>query len=152
MMHVCRLLCGGTLAEALERKTRLPEPALWIVAKRVLLGLRNLHAAGLGHRDLKPGNVGLTGVVGDYATTVIFDWGSAQPLKGALFREAFPASMRRWQLAHHARCKSVDGQYIECNARRANLVMAAATFHRNSACTLLFSPGMILSLLFCASA
>ena len=82
-MRARRLLRGGTLQQVLDREARLPQRDLCAVARRVLLGLRNMQAsARLHHVDVKPSNVGLL-EPGDYATTVLMDFGSALPLGAA---------------------------------------------------------------------
>jgi tetratricopeptide (TPR) repeat protein len=67
------LLEGETLAELLQRKGRLtPEEALPI-AKQLAAGLDAAHAAGIVHRDFKPGNVMIAG-----NRAVITDFGLAR--------------------------------------------------------------------------
>ena len=74
------MLLGGTLKQVLDREKTLPPGALRAVARRVLLGLRNMRAsAGLHHADVKPANIGLL-QSGDYESTVLMDFGSALPL------------------------------------------------------------------------
>ena len=74
------MLCGGTLEAVLGYEGRLSESSLRTVARRVLLGLRNMATtARLHHYDVKPNNIGLLRA-GDYSSTVLFDFGSALPL------------------------------------------------------------------------
>src|SRR5215203_4145042 len=54
---VQRLIPGGSLADRIERQGSLPLADTVRVAARVAPGLDALHAAGLVHRDLKPGNI-----------------------------------------------------------------------------------------------
>ena len=78
-----RMLLGGTLSQVLERETSLPQPALRAVARRVLLGLRNMRvSARLHHANVKPANIGLLRS-GDFESTVLIDFGSALPLGAA---------------------------------------------------------------------
>ena len=51
------LLAGGTLAQRIVRERRLAPDAVVQMARELLRGLDAVHAAGLTHRDVKPGNV-----------------------------------------------------------------------------------------------
>src|SRR5260370_9887884 len=71
------LIEGETLAERLAARGRFtPDEALPVV-RQVLEGLEAAHGAGVLHRDLKPGNIMLTG---DRA--VIIDFGLAAAVPG----------------------------------------------------------------------
>jgi hypothetical protein len=48
---------GGSLADALARVGKIPEPVLATITARVLAGLAHLHARHTVHRDLKPANI-----------------------------------------------------------------------------------------------
>jgi serine/threonine protein kinase len=56
---VIELLEGGTLAERLRRGPLAADEAVFITSQ-ILRCLAHLHAQGLVHRDIKPGNVGFT--------------------------------------------------------------------------------------------
>lgn len=69
---------GGSLEAILERHERLdPEKArLWMV--QAAMGLRAAYAAGLVHRDIKPGNM----LVDQHSQIKIADFGLAKPTGG----------------------------------------------------------------------
>jgi serine/threonine-protein kinase len=75
---VMELLRGETLAEYLAREERL-DPVL---ALRLFLdaaaGLREIHRAGLVHRDIKPGNLFLVGPRGAPQRLKVLDFGLAK--------------------------------------------------------------------------
>jgi serine/threonine protein kinase len=52
-----KLMQGGTLAERLERDTRLAPPEAVRVIRDVLEGLDYAHSRGIIHRDIKPTNI-----------------------------------------------------------------------------------------------
>lgn len=54
---VFELVPGGTLAELLKRRTRLPAREAVELMLGVIDGLRAAHALGIVHRDLKPSNI-----------------------------------------------------------------------------------------------
>lgn len=54
---VMPLLAGESLAARLEREGSLPPDEVRRIAREVALGLEAIHARGLIHRDLKPGNI-----------------------------------------------------------------------------------------------
>jgi len=72
---VMELVDGITLREALDRETGLPTTQALAVASGIASGLAAVHAHGVVHRDLKPGNVFLTtsgGIkIGDFGIALI---------------------------------------------------------------------------------
>lgn len=55
------LLQGETLAHRLEQRGRLKLPAMCLLVEGLLGGLEAVHALGVVHTDLKPGNIFLAG-------------------------------------------------------------------------------------------
>ncbi|KAF0700209.1 Aste57867_9263 [Aphanomyces stellatus] len=73
------LFVMGSLQRHIERATRMPlfeEKACLHVFLCIARGVKEIHALGLAHRDIKPGNILLT----DEYTPVVMDLGSAAPL------------------------------------------------------------------------
>lgn len=50
-------VAAPSLGEWVHRNGPLPEPALWSLARELLAALLAVRAAGMVHRDIKPGNV-----------------------------------------------------------------------------------------------
>jgi serine/threonine protein kinase len=48
---------GGTLADLIQHKGRLPFPFAWAVVRQAAEGLAEAHKYGIVHRDVKPGNL-----------------------------------------------------------------------------------------------
>ncbi len=90
---IMELLHGETLAARLRRGALPPGEAL-AVALAVARGLRAAHGAGVLHRDLKPGNVFLTG---DGAVKLV-DFGLASIMGRASLAAGTPAYMAPEQL------------------------------------------------------
>ena len=78
---VTEYLPGHTLAEHLTRTGPLPEPAALALAGHLAAALQYLHAHGVVHADLKPGNVILCA---DESIRLI-DFGMAQPVETGRF-------------------------------------------------------------------
>ncbi|WP_344667912.1 ribosomal protein L7/L12 [Catenulispora yoronensis] len=57
---VMRLVDGDSLAQELERRTRLDQPLAAEIARGVLEALGAAHRLGIVHRDVKPANIMLT--------------------------------------------------------------------------------------------
>ena len=77
----CSLLQGGTLSHVLKRRGQpLSEADARVVTARILLGVSNIHAAGLAHRDIKCSNLGLLREA-DYGSVVCIDLGAVHSLR-----------------------------------------------------------------------
>ena len=71
---VMQLLEGETLAQRLERETRLPQAFIEQILPPLLDGLEQIHGVGFLHRDIKPANIMLAP---DGAPTLI-DFGASR--------------------------------------------------------------------------
>jgi serine/threonine-protein kinase len=58
---VMELVEGGSLKDRLDRKERFPVPEIVRIMEQVLAALAYSHARGVVHRDIKPGNIMLSG-------------------------------------------------------------------------------------------
>ncbi|HSK01251.1 MAG TPA: serine/threonine-protein kinase, partial [Kofleriaceae bacterium] len=99
---------GESLAARLDREARLPEDLARRLGAEIADGLAAVHAAGLVHRDLKPGNVMLDG-----ARAKLVDFGIAKFLGGDTARETMrrvgtPAYMAPEQLVGGLISPAVD--------------------------------------------
>ena len=75
---VMEYLAGESLAQLLERESKLsPERAVEILLD-VCHGVASAHARGVVHRDLKPGNVFLVPVAGEGTIAKVLDFGIAK--------------------------------------------------------------------------
>ncbi len=72
-----KLLAGETLADRLRRQPGLTPVELRVVLRQLCDGLAAIHAAGIAHRDLKPGNVMLV-AEGQSLCVSIMDFGLAR--------------------------------------------------------------------------
>jgi WD40 repeat protein len=70
------LVDGATLGAIIEERGPLATQEAMGIAQQFLAGLEAIHAAGLLHRDLKPGNIMVTRT----GRVVLMDFGLAQPL------------------------------------------------------------------------
>ena len=77
-------LGGETLEQVLEREGRFSPARAADVARQIAAGLAQAHAAGVVHRDLKPGNVVLLDRRGTGELVKIFDFGIAKLADRAL--------------------------------------------------------------------
>ena len=72
---------GQTLAEVLERSGTLQEPEVLEIFWQILAATREMHAAGVIHRDLRPRNVLLRRRVGHAPLINLIDFASARFLR-----------------------------------------------------------------------
>jgi serine/threonine protein kinase len=85
---VMPLLRGESLADRLKREPRLPVPEVLRIGREIAEGLAPAHAAGLIHRDIKPGNVWLKAPPGEPESSssrsqvVLLDFGLARAADG----------------------------------------------------------------------
>jgi serine/threonine-protein kinase len=83
--YVMPLLRGRSLALELRLTGPLPAARAFDIAGQALSALAAAHAAGLVHRDLKPGNIFLT-TLGDRDDFVkVLDFGISKAIEGRLF-------------------------------------------------------------------
>jgi C-terminal peptidase prc len=75
---------GLTLAEYLDRQpgSRIPEDKALALMQPVLDGLRAVHAKGLLHRDIKPGNIYLAQTDTGGVRPILLDFGAARQAMG----------------------------------------------------------------------
>lgn len=71
---VMQLLEGETLAQRLERETRLPQAAIEQILPSLLDGLEQIHGVGFLHRDIKPANI----ILGPDGAPTLIDFGASR--------------------------------------------------------------------------
>lgn len=79
---VMELLDGESLLDRISRPPAISVPELVELAAGALSGLEAVHAAGIVHRDIKPGNVFLVHE-GDDVVAKILDFGTSRVTEGA---------------------------------------------------------------------
>ena len=78
---VMELLQGESLADYLDREGAMPEALVVELAIQVASGLAAAHAAGIVHRDIKPGNLYLLGPKGAPRAIKLIDFGLSKDLQ-----------------------------------------------------------------------
>jgi serine/threonine protein kinase len=78
--YVMEYLPGFSLAELVERYGPLPAARVIYLLRQTCDALREAHAAGLIHRDIKPGNIFAAQRGGIYDVAKLLDFGLAKPL------------------------------------------------------------------------
>src|SRR5690606_25532735 len=79
---VMEYLEGETLADRLDRETRLAAETALRITSRIASALAVVHGHGIVHRDLKPANVFLVPVAGDEAFVKLLDFGISRTSHG----------------------------------------------------------------------
>jgi serine/threonine-protein kinase len=80
LYYVMEYLEGPTLEELVDRAGPLPPGRVVYLLRQVCGALAEAHAAGLVHRDLKPGNVMVTSLGGQRDVAKLLDFGLVQDL------------------------------------------------------------------------
>jgi eukaryotic-like serine/threonine-protein kinase len=75
---VYELLSGETLEAIIQREGALTEQRAARIAAQVLKSLMEAHAAGVVHRDMKPGNVFISSYAGESDFVKVLDFGIAK--------------------------------------------------------------------------
>jgi serine/threonine-protein kinase len=78
--YVMEYLPGFSLSELVERYGPLPPARVVYLLRQTCDALREAHAAGLIHRDIKPGNIFAAQRGGVYDVAKLLDFGLAKPL------------------------------------------------------------------------
>ncbi len=78
--YVMEYLPGFSLSELVERYGPLPAARVIYLLRQTCDALREAHAAGLIHRDIKPGNIFAAQRGGIYDVAKLLDFGLAKPL------------------------------------------------------------------------
>jgi serine/threonine-protein kinase len=78
--YVMEYLDGPTLEELVRQTGPLPSGRVVYLLRQVCGALVEAHAAGLIHRDLKPGNIIITALGGRHDTAKLLDFGLVQDL------------------------------------------------------------------------
>jgi len=78
--YVMEYLPGFSLSELVERYGSLPAARVIYLLRQTCDALREAHAAGLIHRDIKPGNIFAAQRGGVYDVAKLLDFGLAKPL------------------------------------------------------------------------
>lgn len=78
--YVMEYLPGFSLSELVERYGPLPSGRVIYLLRQTCDALREAHAAGLIHRDIKPGNIFAAQRGGIYDVAKLLDFGLAKPL------------------------------------------------------------------------
>jgi len=82
--YVMEYLDGPTLEELVRRTGPLPPGRVVYLLRQLCGALTEAHAAGLVHRDLKPGNVIVARLGGQRDVAKLLDFGLVQDLSGAV--------------------------------------------------------------------
>ncbi len=106
------LLQGETLADRLKREAPLTAGEVLRVGREAALGLAAAHAAGIVHRDVKPGNLWLEGPPGGPVRRVrVLDFGLARrPAGESITQSGALVGTPAYMAPEQARGKAVDAR------------------------------------------
>ncbi len=91
LFMVMELLVGEDLAQRLERERRIPVDQATMVTSQIARALIRAHAAGVVHRDLKPGNIFLCERADGSLLVKVLDFGISKMLNDEQGAKADPA-------------------------------------------------------------
>ncbi|MCB9739649.1 MAG: serine/threonine protein kinase [Deltaproteobacteria bacterium] len=110
---VMERLHGDELARVLRRDAPLDPVRAMHIAIGVLKSLSEAHAAGLVHRDLKPGNIFLVNVHGEDDFVKLIDFGIAKSVEGGdddLTRTGMAIGTPKYMSPEQGRAEPLDGR------------------------------------------
>lgn len=110
---VMERLHGDELAKILRRDAPLDPVRAMHIAIGVLKSLSEAHAAGLVHRDLKPGNIFLVNVHGEDDFVKLIDFGIAKSVEGGdddLTRTGMAIGTPKYMSPEQGRAEPLDGR------------------------------------------
>jgi hypothetical protein len=109
---VMELLAGASLQDWLQRGRKASLPQVLRIGRDVARGLAAAHAAGVVHRDVKPGNLWLEKTQAGGLRVKILDFGLARPLDGtaAVTRDGSVVGTPHYLAPEQAAGRRLDGR------------------------------------------